>query len=200
MVTTLKHRKTSEMALFHVCHFKAFLRRTLKVAESVDCSMLYGWQKFGCRRIKGTWPTGVWKRHLRMRNFCIRPRGEVPPDLTPRFGDFVLQLAFGVKWPHSKFGMKPSNPGGVYGPKRCIFPVFVFFSSWPCFTSISLLSWSAYRSKLADWSFPQCFTTLWNIKVIEWKSRDLSVCKDLISANVFLPPRFPPPPPGTQNS
>lgn len=83
--------------------------------------------------------------------------------------------------------------GGGLRSKTLYFPSFCLFSSWRCFTSISLLSWSAYRSKLADWSIPQCFTTLWSIKVIEWKSRALSVCKDLISVNVFLPTRFPPP-------
>lgn len=113
MVTFLKHTKTSEMAFFHVCYFDAFWRQTLKVAGSVHRSMFYGWRKFGCRSAKGTWPTGVWKRHLRIGNCCMRPRGEVPPDFTPPCGDFVLQLAFGLKWAHSKFGMKPWNPGGA---------------------------------------------------------------------------------------
>ena len=113
--------------------------------------------------------------------------GRSPPDFTPRFADFVLQLAFGLKWPHSKFGMKPLKLGGLPS-KTLFFPCFGLFRSWLCFTSISLFPFSPYSSKLADWSFGQCFTTLWRVKVIEWKSRDLSVCKDVISDDVFLPP------------
>ena len=127
MVTFLKHTETSEMALFHVCYLHAFWRQTLKLAGSVYGSMLYGWQKFRCGNTKGTWPTWVWKRHLRMQNCSMRPRKEVPPDFIPRFADFVLQLAFGLKWPHSKFGMKPLKLGGGYRRKRCFSPVLVFF-------------------------------------------------------------------------
>ena len=47
MVTFLKHAKTSEMALFHVCHFHGFCRLTLEFAEGVHRSMSYGLQKFG---------------------------------------------------------------------------------------------------------------------------------------------------------
>ena len=169
------------MALFHVCYLHAFWRQTLKLAGSVYGSMLYGWQKFRCGNTKGTWPTWVWKRHLRMQNCSMRPRKEVPPDFIPRFADFVLQLAFGLKWPHSKFGMKPFKLGGGLPSKTLFFPCFGLFRSWLCFTSISLFPFSPYSSKLADWSFGQCFTTLWRVKVIEWKSRDL-----------FLPPDFPP--------
>ena len=46
MVTFLKHAKTSEMALFHVCHFDGFCRLTLEFAEGVHRSMSYGLQKF----------------------------------------------------------------------------------------------------------------------------------------------------------
>ena len=127
MVTFLKHTEPSEMALFHVCYFDAFWRQTLKVAGSVHSSMSYRLRKVRCRSAKGTWPTCLWKRHLRMRNCSMRPRGEVPPDFTPRFGHFVLQLAFGVKWPHSKFRMKPLKPGRGYRRKHCFFPVLVFF-------------------------------------------------------------------------
>ena len=127
MVTFLKHTETSEMAVFHVWYFDAFWRQTLKVAGSVHRSMSYGCRKFQCRSAKDTSPTCVWKRHLRKRNCSMRPRGEVPPDFTPRFGDFVLQLAFRLKWPYSKFGMKPLNPGGGFRGKRGFFPVLVFF-------------------------------------------------------------------------
>ena len=125
MVTFLKHTETSEMALFHVCYLHTFWCQTLKLAGSVYRLMLYGWQKFQCPSAKGTWPTCVWKRHLRMANFRIRPWGEVPPDFTPRFGDFVLQLAFGLKWAHAKFGMKPLKPGGATA-ENVLFPVLVF--------------------------------------------------------------------------
>lgn len=73
------------------------------------------------------------------------------------------------------------------------FPCFRVFGSWRCFTSISLLPLSGYRSKLAEWFFRRWFTSLWSINVIEWKSHDFCVCKDLISANVFVPPWISPP-------
>ena len=60
-----------------------------------------------------------------MQNCSMRPRKEVPPDFTPRFADFVLQLAFGLKWPHSKFGMKPLKLGGA--TVENVFPLFWSF-------------------------------------------------------------------------
>ena len=62
-----------------------------------------------------------------MRHFSMIPKKEVPPDLTPRFPDFVVQLAFGPKWPHTKFGVKPLKPGGGLPSKMCFSPVWLFF-------------------------------------------------------------------------
>ena len=67
-----------------------------------------------------------------MRNCSMRPRGEVPPDFTPRFADFVVQLAFCLKWPHSKFGIKPLKPGGAT-PENVVFPLFSSFSELALF-------------------------------------------------------------------
>lgn len=55
----------------------------------------------------------VGKPDVRMWNCGMTPWREVPPDLTCWSGDFVLQVGFGLKWVHVKFGMKPSNPGGL---------------------------------------------------------------------------------------
>ena len=138
MVTFLKHAKTSEMALFHVCYFQGFWRLTMEVAQRVHRSMSYGLRKFGRRGEKVTWLRGPGKRHLRMANFRIRPWGEVTPDFTPRSHDFVFQLAFGVKRSHSKFGFKPLKPGGLRA-KTLFFLCFGHFLSWCCFTCISFL-------------------------------------------------------------
>ena len=115
------------MALFHVCHFDGFCRLTLAFAEGVHRSMSYGLQKFGRGGKKITWLTGPGKRYLRMANFWIRPWGEVPPDFTPRFPDFVLQLAFRMKPSHSKFGFKPLKPGGATGWNVVFLSGFVIF-------------------------------------------------------------------------
>ena len=67
-----------------------------------------------------------------MQNCSMRPRKEVPPDFTPGFADFELQLAFGLKWPHSKFGMKPLKLGGAT-VENVVFPLFWSFSELALF-------------------------------------------------------------------
>ena len=55
----------------------------------------------------------------------VRPQGEnPPPGFHPRSLDFVLQLTFGAKWSHTKFGVKPLKPGGLASK----------MSLWACFT------------------------------------------------------------------
>ena len=67
-----------------------------------------------------------------MANFKIRPWGEVPPDFTPRFPDFVLQLAFPMKPSYSKFGFKPLKPGGATG-RNVVFSLVLSFSELALF-------------------------------------------------------------------
>ena len=147
MVTFLKHAKTSEMALFHVCYFQGFWRLTMEVAQRVHRSMSYGLRKFGRRGEKVTWLRGPGKRHLRMANFRIRPWGEVTPDFTPRSPDFVFQLAFGVKRSHSKFGFKPLKPGGATG-ENVVFSLFWSFSELVLFHVYIFLAFYCIEAKV----------------------------------------------------
>lgn len=163
MVTFLKHAKTSEMALFHVCHFDGFCRLTLEFAEGVHRSMSYGLQKFGRGGKKVTWLTGPGKRHLRMANFTIRPWGEVPPDFTPRFPDFVLQLAFRMKPSHSKFGFKPLKPGGATG-WDVVFSLVLSFSELALFHVYIFLAFYCIATKVGR-VVPS--SMLWNCVKVE---------------------------------
>ena len=79
-----------------------------------------------------------------MRISQKRPWGEVPPECPPRFPDFVLQLGFLVKWPHSKFDMKRSKPGGLSSTTElafCDVPIYVAIVFRDVrVTSVSILS------------------------------------------------------------
>ena len=77
----------------------------------------------------------------------MRPRGEVPPDFTPRFGDFVLQLAFRLKWPYSKFGMKPLNPGGAT-VENAVFSLFWSFSELALFHVYIFVAFESIQIKV----------------------------------------------------
>ena len=81
-----------------------------------------------------------------MANFKIRPWGEVPPDFTPRFPDFVLQLAFGVKPSHSKFRLKPLKPGGAAGEN--VFSLFLSFSELALFHVYIFLAFYCIATKV----------------------------------------------------
>ena len=56
--------------------------------------------------------------------FQYDPKERTPPGFHPRSLDFVLQLTFGAKWSHTKFGVKPLKPGGLASK----------MSLWACFT------------------------------------------------------------------
>ena len=73
----------------------------------------------------------------------MRPRG----DFTPRSGDFVLQLAFGLKWRHSKFGMKPLNPGGAT-VENVVFSLFWSFSELPLFHVYIFVAFGSIQIKV----------------------------------------------------
>ena len=148
MVTFLKHAKTSEMALFHVCHFQGFCPVTLEFAEGVRRSMSYGLLKFGGGHRKVTWLRGPGKRHLRMANFRLKPWGEVPPDFTPPSPDFVFQLVFGVKPSHSKFGFKPLKPGRATG-ENVVFSLFWSFSELALFHVYIFLAFYCMATKVS---------------------------------------------------
>ena len=47
-------------------------------------------------------------------------------EKSPRSPDFVLQLDFCLKWPYSKFGIKPLKPGGAT-PENVFFSLFCSF-------------------------------------------------------------------------
>ena len=127
--------KTTEMALFHVWHFKPFSCLKLKLAGIVHSSMFYDFRKLHGHRSNITWLIAYGKPHVRRLHGFFHPWGEVPPDFTPRSPDFVLQLAFDVKWPRSKFELQPLKPGGAM---PCVFVPF-----WPgfrdAFVSLSYL-------------------------------------------------------------
>ena len=151
------------MALFHVCHFHGFCRLTLEFAEGVHRSMSYGLQKFGRGGEKVTWLTGSGKRHLRMPNVGIRPWGEVPPDLTPRFPDFVLQLAFRMKRSHSKFGFKPLKPGVATG-WNVVFSLVLSFSELALFHVYIFVAFYSRATKVG--TVVPC-SMLWNCVKVE---------------------------------
>lgn len=75
--------------------------------------MFYEFRKFGALTMRATWSTWVGKPHVRMRKCSMTPWGEVPPDLTALFPDFVLQVGIALKWLHVKFGVKAPKPGGA---------------------------------------------------------------------------------------
>ena len=65
--------------------------------------------------------------------FQYEGKGRSPPGFPPRFGDFVFQLAFGLKWPHSKFGMKPLKLGGGGATVQNVFSLSWSFSELALF-------------------------------------------------------------------
>ena len=135
------------------------------------------------------WPG---KTHLRRLHPVSDLSGEVLPVFNPRSPDFVLQLAFGLKWPHSKSGVKPLKPGGAT-LENVFFPCFALFSRCLCFTSISFLSCTLLASNLAGCLFGRWSTCVPREMVRQSKSCDLSVSENLISDHVFFPPVFNPP-------
>ena len=80
-----------------------------------------------------------------MRNSGMRPRGEVPLVFTPRYPDFVLQLAFGHKLLHMNFGLKPLKPGGST-LENVFFPVLLFY------IFVAFYSLGFKLNRLLDWS------------------------------------------------
>lgn len=119
------------MALFRICHFEPFQGLTLKLTGGVHCSMLYTLARFRGPSSNITCLLDPAKPHLRRLHLVFDPWGEVLPVFTPRSPDFGLQLAFGLKWAYSKFGLKPLKPGGAT-------PENVFFSLFSSFFEMAL--------------------------------------------------------------
>ena len=139
--------KTAEMALFHVWHFEPFQRLTLNLTGAVHCSMFYTLTKFPGRAINITWLIVYGKPHLRRLHPVFYPLGEVPPDFTPRSPDFVVQLAFDLKWLHSKFGFEPLKPGGAT-LENVFFSPFCLCFEMPLFHFHIFLSFYSLALKL----------------------------------------------------
>ena len=77
-----------------------------------------------------------------------------PWGKSPRFSDFVLQLAFGPKWPQTKFGFKPLKPGRA-APQNVFFPLFRSFSEMPLFhfyIFVAFYSLGVKLGRLLVWS------------------------------------------------
>ena len=89
-----------------------------------------------------------------MRNSGMRPRGEVPLVFTPRYPDFVLQLAFGHKLFHMNFGLKSLKPEGAT-LENVFFPLFCsFFEMRLChfYIFVAFYSLGFKLNRLLDWS------------------------------------------------
>ena len=174
--------KTTEMALFHVWHFKAFNRLALKQAGAVYCLSLYKLTKCRCGRSNITWRIGPGKPHRRRLHPVFDPWGEVPPVFIPRSPDFVLQLTFGLKWPHAKFGVRPLKPGGAT-LENVFFPLFRSFFDMPLFHFYIFLVLYSFGGLLV-WSMVYKFAkgNGQTLKVM-W----LISLRNLISDHVFPP-------------
>lgn len=171
------------MALFHVWHFQPFQRLTLKLTGAVHCSMFYKFTKFPGRALNITWLIVYGKPHLRRLHPVFYPWGEVPPDFTPRSPDFVLQLAFDLKWPHSKFGLEPLKPRGAILEN-------VFFSPFlPVFEMA--LSLALKLGRLPVWSMVyKCAKWNGQTRKVTWL---MSLRKAHLKSRISPPPGFFPP-------
>lgn len=91
------------MLLFHLYIFVVSNSLGVNLSRLLVSLMVYNSANGQGHRMKVTWLIGLWKRHLRPRISS--------PVFTFRSPNFVLYLGFGLKWSHTKFGVKRSKPG-----------------------------------------------------------------------------------------
>ena len=124
--------KTTEMALFHVWHFKPFSCLTLKLAGIVHSSMFYDFRKLHGHRSNITWLIAYGKPHVRRLHGFFHPWGEVPP-----VSRFRTPVSFWCQMATFQIWVATVETRGGYAPK-CVFVPF-----WPgfrdAFVSLSYL-------------------------------------------------------------